>query len=247
MHDGGFREDLFHRLNVFRIRVPPLRERREDIAVLLAHYLARRLPSWGSRRKLAPDAESCLLAFDWPGNVRQLVNACRRLTLLAPGERIELRDLPRDLGGADTARRAPSWSSALAQWAEARLAAGRRRPLLDGALPELERTLIRSALEHTRRAAPGSRAAARAGAQHAHAQAAQLGWTDHGGDAISRRTQLHGSVRRSPARERADERAHRVHVVVAQIRGDAGVDLLADQRIVEQRRADADGAGAGDA
>jgi two-component system nitrogen regulation response regulator GlnG len=82
VRDGGFREDLFHRLNVFRIRVPPLRERREDIAVLLDHYLAEAAAELGVARKaLAPDAEQRLLAFDWPGNVRQLVNACRRLTL----------------------------------------------------------------------------------------------------------------------------------------------------------------------
>jgi two-component system, NtrC family, nitrogen regulation response regulator GlnG len=149
VHDGGFREDLFHRLNVFRIRVPPLRERREDIGLLLAHYLGEAAGELGvAPKSLAPDAEQCLLAFDWPGNVRQLVNACRRLTLLAPGERIELRDLPVDLGGADNVGRAPTWSAALAQWAQARLAAGSGGLLLD-AVPELERTLIRLALEHT--------------------------------------------------------------------------------------------------
>ena len=149
VRDGGFREDLFHRLNVFRIRVPPLRERREDIGMLLEHYLAEAAAELGVARKaLAPDAEQRLLAFDWPGNVRQLVNACRRLTLLAPGERIELRDLPLDLGGDGSVAHAPTWPDELVRWAEARLAAGEGALLLV-AVPELERTLIRLALEKT--------------------------------------------------------------------------------------------------
>jgi two-component system nitrogen regulation response regulator GlnG len=149
VRDGGFREDLFHRLNVFRIRVPPLRERREDIAMLLGHYLGAAAAELDVAPKtLAPDAENRLLAFDWPGNVRQLVNACRRLTLLAPGERIELRDLPADLGGDVAASQAPVWSDGLARWAEARIAAGEGALLLV-AVPELERTLIRLALEKT--------------------------------------------------------------------------------------------------
>jgi len=149
VRDGGFREDLFHRLNVFRIRVPALRERRDDIGMLLDHYLGEAAAELGVARKaLAPDAESRLLAFDWPGNVRQLVNACRRLTLLAPGERIELRDLPADLGGDGSAAEATSWSEGLVRWAEARLAAGEGALLLV-AVPELERSLIRLALEKT--------------------------------------------------------------------------------------------------
>src|SRR5262245_1762338 len=149
VRDGGFREDLFHRLNVFRIRVPPLRERREDIAMLLAHYLGVAAAELDVAPKtLAADAEGRLLAFEWPGNVRQLVNACRRLTLLAPGERIELRDLPADLGGDAAASDVPQWSDGLARWAEARLAAGEGALLLV-AVPELERTLIRIALEKT--------------------------------------------------------------------------------------------------
>ena len=149
VRDGGFREDLFHRLNVFRIRVPPLRERREDIAMLLTHYLGVAAAELDVAPKtLASEAESRLLTFDWPGNVRQLVNACRRLTLLAPGERIELRDLPADLGGEAAESQLTGWSDGLARWAEARLAAGEGALLLV-AVPELERTLIRIALEKT--------------------------------------------------------------------------------------------------
>jgi two-component system, NtrC family, nitrogen regulation response regulator GlnG len=149
VREGAFREDLFHRLNVFRIRVPPLRERREDIGALLEHYLGIAAAELGVASKtLAPDAESRLLVFDWPGNVRQLVNACRRLTLLAPGERIEARDLPIDLGGDGSTATTPTWSAGLVRWAEARLAAGEGALLLV-AVPELERTLIRLALEKT--------------------------------------------------------------------------------------------------
>jgi two-component system nitrogen regulation response regulator GlnG len=149
VRDGSFREDLFHRLNVFRIRVPALRERREDIGTLLEHYLAEAAAEVGIAPKtLAPAAEARLLAFDWPGNVRQLVNACRRLTLLAPGQCIELRDLPPDLGGEAGAPPEASWPASLARWAQARLAAG-EGALLTVAEPELERTLIRIALEQT--------------------------------------------------------------------------------------------------
>jgi two-component system nitrogen regulation response regulator GlnG len=149
VRDGAFREDLFHRLNVFRIRVPPLRERREDIALLLAHYLAEAAAEAGiAPKSLTPAAEACLLAFDWPGNVRQLVNACRRLTLLAPGPSIEAHDIPADLGGERRAARDAAWPASLARWAESRLAAGEGELLLV-AVPELERTLIRLALEKT--------------------------------------------------------------------------------------------------
>jgi len=97
---GLFREDLLHRLNVIRIEVPPLRSRREDIPDLLSHYLAAAAAELGVEPKtLRPEAEARLTAFDWPGNVRQLVNAARRLTVTAPGRQIGLGDIPADLGG----------------------------------------------------------------------------------------------------------------------------------------------------
>jgi two-component system nitrogen regulation response regulator GlnG len=147
-----FREDLLHRLNVIRIEVPPLRNRREDIPDLLRHYLdvaARELEA--APKVLSEEAARLLTAFDWPGNVRQLVNACRRLTVLAAGREIRLSDIPTDLGGAGAvaAANGPEWSHALASWAQSRLLAG-GPPLLDEAMPEFERTLLREALKITR-------------------------------------------------------------------------------------------------
>ncbi len=151
--EGLFREDLLHRLNVIRIGVPPLRNRREDIPELLQHYLDVAAMELGVAPKiLAEDAAAALAAFDWPGNVRQVVNACRRLTVLAAGREIALADIPADLGGGSAAKSSLDWSNALASWASARLAAG-GPPLLEDAVPEFERTLIREAL----RAAQGGR------------------------------------------------------------------------------------------
>src|SRR5207344_670825 len=86
---GRFREDLLHRLNVIRIRVPTLRERPGDIPELLAHYLGTAARELGAEPKsLTAGARERLAAFSWPGNVRQLVNATRRLTVTAPGREI---------------------------------------------------------------------------------------------------------------------------------------------------------------
>ncbi len=144
---GHFREDLLHRLNVIRIEIPPLRERREDIPELLRHYLAIAGHELGVEPKiLMPSAEAALVAFDWPGNVRQLVNACRRLTVTAPGREIRAEDIPADLGGTDAAVALNhDWMSKLTHWAERELDAGAQR-LLDQAVPEVERILIRVAL-----------------------------------------------------------------------------------------------------
>jgi two-component system nitrogen regulation response regulator GlnG len=147
---GLFREDLLHRLNVIRIEVPPLRNRREDIPELLRHYLDVAAIELGVAPKvLTPEAEAALVAFDWPGNVRQLVNACRRLTVLAAGREVARADLPADLGGgAQVGPGGPDWAQALASWAQARFASG-GAPLLDDAMPEFERTVIREALKAT--------------------------------------------------------------------------------------------------
>src|ERR1700761_6951270 len=105
VQSGHFREDLLHRLNVIRIEIPPLRERREDIPELLHHYLAAAGQELGVEPKLLmAQAEAALVSFDWPGNVRQLVNACRRLTVTAPGREIRTEDIPADLGGAEAGR-----------------------------------------------------------------------------------------------------------------------------------------------
>jgi two-component system nitrogen regulation response regulator GlnG len=142
-----FREDLLHRLNVIRIEIPPLRERREDIPELLKHYLSVAGQELGVEPKLLmPTAETALVTFDWPGNVRQLVNACRRLTVTAPGREIRAEDIPPDLGGVPVGHATNhDWTAKLSHWAEQELDAGTQR-LLDQAVPEVERILIRVAL-----------------------------------------------------------------------------------------------------
>lgn len=159
VRQGLFREDLLHRLNVIRIEVPPLRARREDTPELLAHYLNAAAVELGVEPKtLTPEAAAALSNFDWPGNVRQLVNACRRLTVTAPGREIKVEDVPAELGGAPgAAKLQDEWTRQLTHWAEQRLSAG-ETPLLDDALPEFERTLIRAAL---RQAQGGRQEAAR--------------------------------------------------------------------------------------
>ena len=144
---GQFREDLLHRLNVIRIRVPSLRERREDIPELLTHYLAIAARELAVERKtLTKGAEERLVAFDWPGNVRQLVNAARRLTVTAPGREIREEDIPADLGGDGTELpTSDGWCRELEAWAARHLAGG-GAPLLEVAGARFERTLARAAL-----------------------------------------------------------------------------------------------------
>mgnify|MGYP001823972157 FL=1 len=148
--ESRFREDLYHRLNVIRINTPPLRQRREDIPALFQHYLADAAEELGSPAKtMDVDALETLQSFDWPGNVRQLVNAARRLTVTAPGGVITTQDIPADLGGTDSSERgAREWTRMLASWAERQLQT-KGTPLLDSALPEFEKTLIELALART--------------------------------------------------------------------------------------------------
>ncbi len=96
--EGRFREDLYHRINVIRVRVPPLRERREDIPILMRHFLARAaLEMKTEPKRLQPEVLALLQNFDWPGNVRQMENTCRWLTVMAPGQDIHVQDLPPEL------------------------------------------------------------------------------------------------------------------------------------------------------
>lgn len=143
---GGFREDLYHRLNVMRINTPPLRDRREDIPMLVQHYLEKSSAELGVPSKgMHPDTLALLSSFDWPGNVRQLVNATRRMVVTAPGNDIRPEDVPAEFGG-----RAHSgdqqWVESLSRWAGSRLAANDGQPLLDEALPAFEKALIQAAL-----------------------------------------------------------------------------------------------------
>ncbi len=148
--ESRFREDLYHRLNVIRINSPPLRQRRADIPVLLNHYLteaARELDT--AAKSIDADALDMLQSYDWPGNVRQLVNATRRLTVTAPGTVITTEDIPTELGGNETSQRATQdWTRSLASWAERQLSA-KTGPLLETALPEFEKTLIQIAMSQT--------------------------------------------------------------------------------------------------
>jgi two-component system nitrogen regulation response regulator GlnG len=146
--EGQFREDLYHRLNVMRINTPPLRHRREDIPLLLNHYLSDAGKELGSSAKtLNPEAMEILKGYDWPGNVRQLVNATRRLTVTAPGGVITAPDIPEDLGGVGGSKDAEAeWTQSLAYWAEKELVHEDQAPLVSSALPAFEKTLIRIAL-----------------------------------------------------------------------------------------------------
>ncbi|HUI61269.1 MAG TPA: nitrogen regulation protein NR(I), partial [Steroidobacteraceae bacterium] len=147
---GLFREDLYHRLNVIRIELPPLRARAEDIPGLLGHYMTVAAHELGVEPKiLAPEAEARLSAYGWPGNVRELVNLCRRMSVLAPGSEVRVEDLPPELGAAPATGPAETdWAKALAGWADRHAISG-KRPMLDEAQPEFERVLIRSALKRT--------------------------------------------------------------------------------------------------
>ena len=149
--ENRFREDLYHRLNVIHINTPPLRQRREDIPLLLDHYFEEAAKELGTSAKAVDSSAMELLSsYDWPGNVRQVVNAARRLTVTAPGSVITPDDIPTDLGGTDNPQRAvQDWTAGLAEWAKKKLAGG-DTPLLDDALPEFERTLIREALTRTK-------------------------------------------------------------------------------------------------
>ncbi|MEY8879046.1 MAG: nitrogen regulation protein NR(I) [Leptothrix sp. (in: b-proteobacteria)] len=108
VRDGAFREDLFHRLNVIRLRLPPLRERREDIPGLTRHFLQRSAKELGGEPKRLSDAALAqVVAFDFPGNVRQLENLCHWLTVMAPAQVIDPKDLPPEILGATHASAAP--------------------------------------------------------------------------------------------------------------------------------------------
>ncbi len=148
--ESRFREDLYHRLNVIRINTPPLRQRREDIPLLLSYYLAEAANEIGTPAKeLDADALDALQNYSWPGNVRQLVNASRRLTVTAPGKVITAHDIPADLGGNEpSGDAAKEWTRMLAAWAERQIQ-NLDEPLLDKALPRFEKTLIEIAMART--------------------------------------------------------------------------------------------------
>ncbi|MBM4226462.1 MAG: nitrogen regulation protein NR(I) [Gammaproteobacteria bacterium] len=152
---GVFREDLFHRLNVIRLHLPPLRERKEDIPELAGHFLRVTAQEVDIEpKRLSPAALAAFRTYSWPGNVRQMENVCRRLSVMAPGQLIEEADLPRELlenapAGSATERTAgDDWELALRRWAEQHMHSS-RVPILDEAMPRFERTMILFALAQT--------------------------------------------------------------------------------------------------
>ncbi len=147
---GLFREDLFHRLNVIRLRLPPLRERREDILHLAKHFLAQSAKQLGVEPKqLSAAALRYLTAVNWSGNVRQLENVCHWLTVMAPGQSVDVADLPPELK-EDTNKTisANSWQEALAAEVADALNRGEQN-VLDARTKDFERVMITKALQHT--------------------------------------------------------------------------------------------------
>jgi two-component system nitrogen regulation response regulator GlnG len=146
---GLFREDLFHRLNVIRLRLPALRERRDDIPLLVRHFLQKSARELGVEpKKLSEAAMKYLSTLDLPGNVRQLENLCHWLTVMAPGMNIDLKDLPPELREGTQDASAENWVAALEREAEASLKRG-DRAILDDLTRQFERALISRALAHT--------------------------------------------------------------------------------------------------
>ena len=152
VESGAFREDLFHRLNVIRIHVPKLSERREDIPQLLTYFLTAAGNELNVEAKtLSEETLALLTQLPWPGNVRQLENTCRWLTVMAAGREVLLSDLPPELltdHGESTGDRAETWHEQLAGWANRQLSEGQSN-VLRQALPLFESIMIEAALRHT--------------------------------------------------------------------------------------------------
>jgi two-component system, NtrC family, nitrogen regulation response regulator GlnG len=147
---GKFREDLFHRLNVIRIHIPRLSDRREDIPTLARHFLSRAALELAVEPKLLKgETEDYLQQLPWPGNVRQLENTCRWITVMASGREVHVGDLPPELL-SQPQENAPvsNWEQGLRQWADQALGRGQSN-LLDVAVPAFERIMIETALKHT--------------------------------------------------------------------------------------------------
>ncbi len=150
VRNGSFREDLYHRLNVIHIALPPLRERKEDIGLLTRRFLQQAARELGLEEKhLRKDALRAMEQFSWPGNVRQLLNVCRQLSVMAPAEQIFPEDLPAEIRLAKPSRNGDGqWPEELRRWARAELHSGGEN-LVGRAQAELERVLIDCALEQT--------------------------------------------------------------------------------------------------
>ena len=146
---GDFREDLFHRLNVIKLSLPKLNERKEDIPELAKHFFTKSSEELKEEKKfLSEEVENYFKTLSWPGNVRQLENACRWLTVMSPSKEVKLEDLPDELK-LENAEEENNWKVVLRSWSENYLENGNKN-LLEELGPEFERTLIKVALNKTK-------------------------------------------------------------------------------------------------
>ena len=165
--EGKFREDLFHRLNVIRIHIPALSERREDIPLLARHFLRTAAKELAVESKLlSKETEKVMTQLPWPGNVRQLENVCRWLTVMASGQEVLPSDLPPEIHGENTIEKGTTaaegdWPELLAKWADIQLREGHHN-ILNDAMVTFEKIMLERALQYT----------------HGHKQdaAKRLGW-----------------------------------------------------------------------
>ena len=158
---GRFREDLYHRLNVIKIHLPALRDRKEDIPLLLNHFMQQSALELNEPTKsLQKDVVDYLCSLKWSGNVRQIENTCRWFSVMATGNTIQMSDLPEELkssaiisgssssSGEKTLPEQLNWTDLLQEWAQHQLNTGKEN-ILYKAQPLFEKTLLECALEKT--------------------------------------------------------------------------------------------------
>jgi two-component system nitrogen regulation response regulator GlnG len=147
-----FREDLFYRLNVIKIDVPPLRERKDDIELLAKYFLKKNSDAAGEElRVLSNETIDALNRYEWPGNVRQLENTCYWLTLMSPTQNVQPSDLPNEIlevGANLSANSDSSWEDGFVSWLRD-LVDSQETDVLDFVNPKIEKLLIKTALEKT--------------------------------------------------------------------------------------------------
>jgi len=149
VEEGNFREDLYHRLNVIRIDIPSLRERAEDVPLLAKRFLRTSSEELQVEMKvLSDDALVKMMAYDWPGNVRQLENMCRWITVMAPAKSVRVEDLPKEILGASQELIPQDWEAALAKLVRQKLNMG-QQDVLDDLLKRFEGVMLKVALDHT--------------------------------------------------------------------------------------------------
>jgi len=159
---GKFREDLYHRLNVIRIDIPALRQRKEDVPLLIKHFLKESAQELQTEMKLLTDESmQAMVDYHWPGNVRQLENSCRWITVMAPGSSVDIVELPKEIFAPQPEGESTSWEISLARVAKQQLNLG-KNDILDDLRITFEKVLLNEALKFT----------------HGHRQnaAKRLGW-----------------------------------------------------------------------